>query len=326
MPKSWSFLFSIRKKKNGIYIRQSNDVWPMYPFETLAFIHSLESDFDDVQSKNRTTLDLASGAGAISLFMAEKFKKVFSTDINNKAINYASFNAILNNFEDKIVNIESDIFDNLQKQKFDYIVWNGPTGAFPDIENPYEYYPQYIYGGEDGTKFTKKFLDDVFSYTTKNFQIKFLDCSLGNNKECLTETYIKNKFSNLPIKVKIEFLNKSGKQTLASYEKIYLKYCIDEIPMNLKLDKKYIKAVGRWQENLKKRKLNYVYFSYISISPSDKFTIEHVYPKESSFMPKHNFIFEWHYASKKFIKNYLLKNKLIVPPHSRLNYKFLRKK
>ena len=170
-----------------------------------------------------------------------------------------------------------------------------------------EYYPMYVYGGADGTEFTRKFLDNVFNHVTKKFKIKFLDCSLGDNKKSLTETYIRNRFSHLPIKVKIEFLNKNGKHRLKDYQKLYNKYCLNR-PINLKYDSKYRKAVIEWERGLKNRRLNYVYFSYISISPSDKFDIEYRYPTKSSFLPRHNFGFEWHYASRNFIKNYLLKN------------------
>ena len=302
------FLFSIRKKRGGIFLRQSDDVWPMYPFETLAFIDSLKSDASNPLVRKQMALDLASGSGAISLFLVEKFKKVISADINSKAVHYARFNTILNNLENKVINIRSDIFKSLKKYKFDYIVWNGPTGAFPDIKNPHKYYPQYIYGGADGTKFTKKFLDNVFNYVSKYFKIKFLDCSLGDINVSLTERYIINKFSHLPIKVKIEFLNQNGKKLLASYQKLYDKYCANKLPMNLKSDRTYKTAIYKWKKYLKTKKLHYVYFSYISITPSDKFRIEHIYPKQSSFLPRHNFGFEWHYTSKKSIKNFLLEN------------------
>jgi len=130
------FLFSIRRKRNGVFIRRVDDVWPMYPFETLAFIDSLKSDLEDPTCKNKVALDLASGSGAISLFLAEKFKMVVSADINSKAVHYARFNAILNNLENKIVTVKSDVFEGIKNYKFDYIVWNGPTGAFPSIDNP----------------------------------------------------------------------------------------------------------------------------------------------------------------------------------------------
>jgi len=302
------FLFSILKKRKNIFVRQADDVWPMYPFETLAFIDSLKSDASNRLARKQTALDLASGSGAISLFLSEKFKKVISADINPKAVHYARFNTILNNLENRITNIQSDIFKSLGKHKFDYIVWNGPTGAFPDVKNPNKYYPKYIYGGADGTKFTRKFLDNVFNYVSKDFKIKFLDCSLGDNNFSLTERYIINKFPNLPIKVKIEFLNQDGKKLLTSYEKLYDKYCANKLPMNLKSDMTYKKAIYKWKKYLKTEKLNYVYFSYISITPSDKFRIEHIYPKQSSFLPRHNFGFEWHYTSKKYIKNFLLEN------------------
>lgn len=302
------FLFSVRRKRNGVFIRRVDDVWPMYPFETLAFIDSLKPDLRNPTYKNKVALDLASGLGAIGLFLAEKFKKVISADINPKAVHYAYFNTVLNNLENKIINVQSDVFKKLDKHKFDYIVWNGPTAAFPDVKNPEEHYPRYSYGGEDGTRFTRKFLDSGFDYVNKNFKIKFLACSLGDSDKSLTEKYIRDKFSSLPVKIKIEFLNKNGKQLLKNYRKLYEKYCANK-PMNLKSDSIDKKAIGDWEKILKKRKLSYVYFSYISILPDRKFSIQHHYPLKSSFLPRHNFGFEWHYASRKLIKDFLLKYK-----------------
>lgn len=302
------FLFSIYRKKGNTFTRRVDDVWPMYPFETLAFVKGLRDDLNNPAIKNKLCLDLASGSGTIGLFLAEKFEKIISADINPKAVQYANFNAILNNLENKIVNVQSNVFNDLKKYKFDYIVWNGPTGAFPEVKNPEKYYPQYIYGGNDGTKFTQKFLDHVFNFVTKYFKVKFLDCSLGNSEESITESYIRSKFSNLHVEVKIEFLNKNGGQLLKGYQKLYDKYCLDKLPMELKFDNTYKKAAQEWKKDLEYRKLTHVYFSYISIFPSDKFKITHVYPERSSFLPKHNFGFEWHYASKKFIKEFLLDN------------------
>lgn len=302
------FLLSPRRKKNGSFARRSDDVWVMYPFETLAFIKSMDSDLRDPSCKNRVALDLASGSGAISLFLADRFKKVVSADRNPKAVRYARFNAILNGLEERIVNLRTDIFSNLSGKKFDYIVWNGPTGPLPEIKDPKKYYPQYYYGGSDGAEFTIKFLQQVSYHVKEDFKIKFLDASLGTDKMSVTEEHIMQHMSCLPIRVRIDFLNKDGKKPLRDYRKLYEKHCADEVPMNIRDDENYRTALRRWEDELRRRRLYYFYFSYISITPSGKFEIEHTYPEKSSFLPRHEFGFDWHFSSRKYIKKYLREN------------------
>ncbi len=297
------FLYSIHRKSGTKLLRGKDDVWPMYPHETLNFIKSL--NLSKAKYKNQTALDMASGSGAITMFLADCFKKVVSADINSKAVNYSRFNSILNGLEDKIVSIRSNLFSSIKNHKFDYIIWNGPTGAFPPVKNPKEYYPLYIYGGADGTEFTKKFLLSFQKFVNEKFEVKFLDCSLGNNRESLIESFLKEKYSGEPLRIKIEFLNKNGRSPLAGYDKLYRKYCSERFPMNIKQDKVFIESAKRYPDWLKRNKLNYVYFSYITIRSSNRFELSYKYPKKSTFLPRHNFGFEWHVASRKLIEKYL---------------------
>jgi hypothetical protein len=305
------FLFSKYKKRGKIFIRKTDDVWPMYPHETLNFVNKLIKDSPTKPSSK--ILDLASGSGAIGLLLADKFNNIFSADISPKAIAYAKFNSVLNNLEDKITNLKSDIFSSLKGLKFNYIVWNGPTGAFPDVADPNKYYPYYIYGGSDGTKFTKRFLNEALDFVTGDFRIKFLDCSLGDDKKSLAEKYIREKLGRIPIQVNINYLNIGGGLRLQRYADMYDKYCTNKLPMNLIGTKEYSIAVKKWEVELRERHLDKVYFSYISIKPSKKFRIVHKYPTKSTFLPRHNFGFEWHYASKNFIRRYLDKHARISP-------------
>jgi len=297
------FLYSIHRKKGGQYLRRLDDVWPMYPHETLNFIKSL--NLSKGRYRNKKALDMASGSGAISLFLADYFKNVVSVDINPKAVNYSRFNSILNGLEGKIKSIRSNLFSSLKNEKFDYVIWNGPTGAFPPVKNPRKHYPFYIYGGADGTEFTKKFLLSFLKFVNKSFDVKFLDCSLGTNKESLIESFLKERFSGKPINIQIEFLNKNGRSPLSGYDKLYRKYCSGRLPMNIKQDKEFIESAKKYPDWIKINKLNYVYFSYITIRPGSRFDLSYKYPKKSTFLPRHNFGFEWHVASAKLIERYL---------------------
>ncbi|MCX8131364.1 MAG: methyltransferase [Clostridia bacterium] len=74
-------------------------------------------------------LDMGCGYGPIGLFIKSIFpdQRVYMTDINNRAIEYAKLNAKNNRLE---VNIcQSDLFSNLTNKKFDDIVSNPPIAA-----------------------------------------------------------------------------------------------------------------------------------------------------------------------------------------------------
>lgn len=292
------FLLSLYKKKGQKYVRGLDDVWVMFPHETLLFIEKLG------HIKGKLALDLASGSGGISLFLADKFDAVISSDINPKAVRFARFNAVLNNLEDKITNLQADLFAGIKAEKFDYICWNGPTVAMPEVSEPEKIYPLYTYGGKDGAEFTKRFLDEVFSRTKKKFKIKWWDGSLGNWKQSAVEDYIRNNFSHLPIKVTIEFLNKRRGIPLKEYDLLYKKYCLNKFDLNQSVKQRDV-AVKSWYKDLKHQKLTFVYITLISIEPGSDFEVIYKYIGKSLVSARHVFGFEWHFASRNFIRSYL---------------------
>lgn len=295
------FLLSNYRQENGKYKRNLDDVWVMFPHETLLFIERLGN------IKGGLALDIASGSGAISLFLADKFAKVISADINPKAVAYARFNTILNDLEDKIVNTESNLFTSLSQYKFDYICWNGPTVAMPEVKTPENVYPLYTYGGYDGAQFTKKFLKQVFKYTETNFKIKWWDGSLGDSKQSVVEKYIRSSLSHLSIKVTIEFLNKRRGVPLEEYDRSYIKYCQNKFDLS-QSSHNHDQAVKKWYGQLKEGRLTHVYITLISIEPSGSFEVIYKDTPKTFVGPRQVFGFEWHFVSRGFIKKYLLAN------------------
>ena len=257
--------------------------------------------------KGKIALDMASGSGAISLFLADKFEKVIASDINPKAVRYARFNAVLNNLENKITNIHSDLFSEFKDLTFDYICWNGPTVALPEVKNPEKVYPLYTYGGPDGAEFTKKFLDEVFTHTNHKFRIKWWDGSLGDSGQSVVEQYIRNNFPKLPIRVTIEFLNKRRGVPLTEYDKLYEKYCLGKFDLGQD-ENGATENAEQWYKMLDEYKLFNVYISLISIEPSNHFEVIYKDTAKTYVGPKQVFGFEWHCTSRKFITNYLRAN------------------
>ena len=69
-------------------------------------------------------LDLCTGSGAIAVSLAKYLPEteVTAIDISNEALKIAKKNAISNHVENQITFISSDMFTNLNEEKFDIIV------------------------------------------------------------------------------------------------------------------------------------------------------------------------------------------------------------
>ena len=71
-------------------------------------------------------LDLGTGSGILAVFAAEKSKRVIATDINPIAVRCARINARLNNLTHKIAVKEGDLFEPIEGEKFDLILFSPP--------------------------------------------------------------------------------------------------------------------------------------------------------------------------------------------------------
>lgn len=73
-------------------------------------------------------LDLCTGSGAIAISLAKYIEEsqITAVDISDKAISVAKLNAKNNNVENQITFVESDLFKQLPKEKYDIIVSNPP--------------------------------------------------------------------------------------------------------------------------------------------------------------------------------------------------------
>ncbi|WP_341751872.1 peptide chain release factor N(5)-glutamine methyltransferase [Candidatus Tisiphia endosymbiont of Piscicola geometra] len=102
-----------------------------------------------------TILELGIGSGciAVSLLLEMPNSNVTATDISNEAIAIASQNAIKHKVSDRFKIINSNWFDNLEKQEFDIIVSNPPYISFDDTvymsSEPLKYEPHLALFAED---------------------------------------------------------------------------------------------------------------------------------------------------------------------------------
>ena len=161
----------------------------------------------NIAKKNnaKKILDLCTGSGAIAVSLAKYLPQaeITAIDISNEALKIAKKNAISNNVENQITFISSDMFTNLNEEKFDLIVSNPPyikTNVIKNLDIQVQNEPYIaLDGGKDGLDFYKKIINESYQYLKYNgylcleigFDQKIDVIELIENTESFTGTYSK---------------------------------------------------------------------------------------------------------------------------------------
>jgi len=113
-------------------------------------------------------LDLCTGSGAIAISIAKNVPdaEIYAIDISQKAINVAKKNA--KELDTKVKFIKSNLFNKMEKMKFDIIVSNPPYIKKYDINNlskEVKKEPELaLDGGIDGLDFYRKIASQAIDY------------------------------------------------------------------------------------------------------------------------------------------------------------------
>ncbi len=114
------------------------------------------------------------GSGAIAISLAKYIEnsEITATDISQEALKVAEFNAKKNGVNDRIVFLESDLFETLPKEKYDIIVSNPPyikKGIIKTLDIEVQKEPILaLNGGDDGLNFYRKIINQSYEFLKYN--------------------------------------------------------------------------------------------------------------------------------------------------------------
>lgn len=124
-------------------------------------------------------LDMCTGSGAIAVSLAKYIpdSRITAVDISNKALNIAKKNAKSNQVENQITFVESNLFENLPKEKYDIIVSNPPyikNEKIKTLDKEVQKEPKLaLDGGIDGLDFYRAIIKQDYEYLKFNGYLCF---------------------------------------------------------------------------------------------------------------------------------------------------------
>jgi len=146
------------------------------------------TDPDDVTN----VLELCTGSGCLAIMMADAFPNahVDAVDISRDALDVARRNVDTYELQDRVTLIESDLYQNVPKKKYDIIVTNPPyvnSASMAKLPPEYLAEPQLaLAGGVDGMDLVRRIVSGAAELLTDD---GLLIVEIGNEREFAEQAF-----------------------------------------------------------------------------------------------------------------------------------------
>jgi ribosomal protein L3 glutamine methyltransferase len=146
------------------------------------------TDPDDVAN----VLELCTGSGCLAIMMADAFPNahVDAVDISRDALDVARRNVDTYELQDRVTLIESDLYQNVPKKKYDIIVTNPPyvnSASMAKLPPEYLAEPQLaLAGGVDGMDLVRRIVSGAAELLTDD---GLLIVEIGNEREFAEQAF-----------------------------------------------------------------------------------------------------------------------------------------
>lgn len=157
------------------------------------------------KTKAKKILDLCTGSGAIAISLAKYIEnsQIVASDISDKALKIAIKNAKINEVENQIYFLRSDLFQKVPKEKFDIIVSNPPYVKRQDVKKlakDVQKEPiQALDGGWDGLDFYRKIVTNASDYLKYKGYL-FFEIGYNQKEDVLDILKYEKKYTKLTTK------------------------------------------------------------------------------------------------------------------------------
>ncbi len=159
------------------------------------------------KSTSLKIMDLGTGSGCIAVSLAKLLHNVeiTATDISNKAIEIATYNAVLNRVSEKIKFVNTDLFSGLCVYclaRYDIIVANPPyvpSGEIDTLQPEIKYEPRVgLDGGKDGVDIYRKLIKEAAVYL-KEGGLLIMEIGFGQKSAIENIFHESNKFEIIEV-------------------------------------------------------------------------------------------------------------------------------
>ncbi|MFZ9034497.1 MAG: 50S ribosomal protein L3 N(5)-glutamine methyltransferase [Francisellaceae bacterium] len=177
------------------------------------------------ENRVHRVLDLCAGSGCIGIATAYAFSEaqVVLADISKEALEVAKINANNHHLGDRLSLIRTDLFENLNGQKFDLIVSNPPYVDEDDFATmPSEFSKEPVLAltsGKDGLDITRRILLEAHEHLNDDGT---LIVEVGNSQYALMEAYPNVPFTWLSFESGGDGVFLLTKQELTDYRQDFI--------------------------------------------------------------------------------------------------------